>query len=43
MAAQIIVAALSVGALVLLAWDCHRTGVVERAQAMAEIFRKEDP
>jgi hypothetical protein len=42
MAAQIIVAALSVGALVLLAWDCHRTDVVERAQAMAEIFRKEE-
>ena len=42
MVAQIVVAAISIGALGLLTWVCHRSDVVEKANSMAEIFRKED-
>jgi hypothetical protein len=42
MAAQIIVAALSVGALALLVWDCHHSDLVEKANRLSEIFRREE-
>ena len=41
MAAQIIMAILSLAALGVLAWDCVRQQRLEKANCMAEIFREE--